>query len=45
MRGAGIMYNTGRLLTTRLNTAGAGSKIGPYKRIPAHHPVRSERSI
>jgi hypothetical protein len=45
MLAARIMYNTGRLLTTRLNTVEAGSKIGPYKRIPAHYFARSERSI
>src|SRR5215210_5946455 len=43
MRDAGIMYNTGRLLTTRLNTVGAGSKIGPNNIIPA--TSRSERSV
>src|SRR5215210_226410 len=43
MRDAGIMYNTGRLLTTRLNTVGAGSKIGPNNKIPA--TSRSERSV
>jgi hypothetical protein len=45
MRTAGIMYNTGRPLTTRLNTVEAGSKIGQYKIIPAHYFARSERSI
>lgn len=43
MRTAGIMYNTGRLLTTRLNTVVAGSKIGQNNIIPA--TSRSERSV